>query len=314
MTKRTAHRMRRMAALALLVLAGSAGATEGGGSSYPLGVETQFSGLMFPEGTYHLMYLNHYEARRTTDNDGNPNPRVARFRADANAVSYRFQHIWKDVRWLGAKVESRFALAMPSVDLDFAIARPAPLAPLDRSGKHTGLADPLLVPLALGWHGQRFHQIASVELVAPWGDYDAARPVNTGRNYWQVAPTYSYTWFPNANWEHSAKFRWGFNTRNKATGYESGDELSAEWSAGYRPRQGLSFGLQGFSYVQTSDDVQNGLPVNGHGNRARAHSIGPYVFYQVTPKFAVTLKTQTEFHTRNRAEGTRLWLQMRLPL
>ena len=46
-------RGRRMALVATLALVGSeALATEGGGNSYPVGVETNYNGLMLPEGAH----------------------------------------------------------------------------------------------------------------------------------------------------------------------------------------------------------------------------------------------------------------------
>ena len=37
-------------------------ATEGGGSQYPLGVDTHFSGVMAPPGYHQFMYYSHYES------------------------------------------------------------------------------------------------------------------------------------------------------------------------------------------------------------------------------------------------------------
>jgi hypothetical protein len=200
------------------------------------------------------------------------------------------------------------------VDLSLAIARRPALGPLDRSGSHAGLADTAFVPLILGWRGQQFHQAAGVDTHLPLGDYDAARRVNTGRNYYQVAPFYAFTWLPGSGWEASGKLRYAFNSRNQATGYRSGDEASFEFSAGKRFSPALAAGLNGYLYRQTTDDVVNGRPANGNGNRGRVQALGPYLQYNWSPTVGLILKVQQEGGARNRPQGTRAWVQMRVPL
>jgi len=45
--------------------------------------------------------------------------------------------------------------------------------------------------------------MAGIEVIAPSGSYDRDRPVNAGRNAWQLAALYGVTWLPGA-WETSA--------------------------------------------------------------------------------------------------------------
>jgi hypothetical protein len=200
------------------------------------------------------------------------------------------------------------------VDLSLGIARPSALGPLDRSGQHAGLVDTAFVPVILGWRGERFHQTAGLDTHLPFGDYDAGRRVNTGRNHYQVAPFYAFTWFLAPGWEASGKLRYALNSENRATGYRSGEEATVEYSAGHRFSPALALGLNGYVYRQTSDDELNGAAVNGHGNRGRVQAIGPYVQISITPAVALIAKAQLEWGARNRPQGTRVWLQMRVPL
>src|SRR5438067_13531623 len=95
----------------------------------------------------------------------------------------------------GASVETRVVQPVADVDLSLGVARPpAAGGPLDRSGDHGGLADTAFVPFILAWRGERFHQSAGLDTHLPLGDYDTARRVNTGRNYYQAAPFYAFTW------------------------------------------------------------------------------------------------------------------------
>ena len=55
-------------------LPGVALATEGGGTSYPLGAENYMSGAMPPPGFYGQLFVNHYEADNLRGNDGSKLP------------------------------------------------------------------------------------------------------------------------------------------------------------------------------------------------------------------------------------------------
>jgi len=111
----------------------------------------------------------------------------------------------------------------------------------------------------------------------------------------------------------SAKVRYGMSTTNKETNYRSGDELTFEFGGNFRVDRSIQIGATGYAYVQTTDDKQNGAIVNGVGNRGRVFALGPSMAYIFTPKVALIAKVQFEFDARNRSEGTRVWLQMKLP-
>lgn len=297
----------------LAVVAVPVSATEGGGNSYPIGVETNFSGLMPPEGLHAFAYYTAYSADSSQGNNGSNNPQLAYFKLRSSAFVGRLSYVWPGVRVFGANLETRVAQALPSVDVSVGINRPGPLGPLDRSGKHSDLADTVFAPVILGWHSPTFHQMAGVETILPTGAYDAARTVNVGRNTMQTAPFYALTWFPSKGLDLSAKFRYAFNSKNSATNYQSGNEASVEFSTGYQPDAAWTFGLNGYMYQQTTDDTQNGARVNNTGNRGRVKAMGPYIGYSFTPKFSVMLKVQSEFDAVNRPQGTRLWLQTKIP-
>lgn len=297
----------------LMCFNGAVSATEGNGNSYPLGVETNMSGMMMPEGLTSLLYYTHYNASDVKGNDGKNNPNIARYHVKSDTVSLRLSYVWPGVKWLGANVETRAALALPTIDLTLDVARPAPLGPLDKGGTTTDLGDLSFAPVLLGWHGKTLHQIAGVETFLPTGAYDKNEPVNAGRNYYQVAPFYAATWFPTQAWEASAKLRYGINSKNQKTDYRSGDELTLEYSAGYRFTEALSAGINGYVYRQTTDDRLQGASVNGNGNRGSVNAVGPYAMYRFSKDFAVVAKLQEEFGAKNKSEGTRLWLQARLP-
>ena len=303
---------RKLCCTLLCALASGTGfATEGGGSAYPVGVETNFTGLMLPEGSHFLLYYQHYRADRMFANDGRENPRVSDFNSRADVMALRLSHVWRGVKLAGANVESRVVLPLLDVDLDLTAGG------ADRGGSRRGAGDLTLAPLFLGWHDGPLHRLAGLEFIAPTGSYDRDRPVNAGRNAWQAALLYGVTWLP-SSWETSARARFAVNSRNRATDYRSGNELSLEFSGGYRFAPGWSAGINGYVYRQTSDDRQRGSAVNGNGNRGAVNALGPYLawapapgFGLVAPSFGLVLKWQIESHAKNRPQGQRLWLQAR---
>lgn len=301
-------------ALALSCLSLSAQAVESNSSSYPVGVETNLSGIMFPEGATWLVYYSHYVAADSKDNSGKNNAALAHYNLRSDTVALRLSYVWPGVKWLGANVESRFALSVPTIELDLDIARPEAFGgPIDKGGTLTGLADLSVAPILFGWHNKTLHQTAGIETYIPSGTYDKNEPVNAGHNFYQAAPFYAVTWFPTDRLEASAKFRYAFNSPNHATDYHSGNEFSTEFSAGYRVVPDLTLGLQGYIYRQTTDDRLNDQAVNGDGNRGSVNALGPYIHYRFTKNFAVITKYQQEFDAKNRSEGSRLWVQAKMP-
>ena len=306
----------KLAIIAMLaMLSIDALATEGGGNSYPIGNDTNFNvGVMLPEGLNTFLFYQHYTASQLKDNNGNDNSRVSSFKLRVDAVAVRLSFVWPGVKFFGANIETRLIQAYSMTELTLDLARPAPLSPLNKGGNRSGFADTLFVPLILGWHSQTYHQMTGVETQLPTGAYDVNEPVNIGRNYYEIAPFYALTWFPTDKIDISAKFRYAFNTTYRATNYHSGDEAAVEFSTGYHITRALTVGINGYVYRQTTDDKQNGVSVNGNGNRGSVDALGPYFRYSFTPKIAMALKLQQEFDAHNRPQGTRVWAQVSLPL
>jgi len=300
---------------ALLVCAGAADATEGGGSSYPVGVELGYGDLL-PPGFYNLGYYSHADASSIHGESGR-DLGWTKFHVRADTLSYRAQYVWS-LTLAGAGVESALVLPFPSIDLERQIAPALP----DAGGSRTGLTDPLIIPARLAWAGTTVNQSVVLEIIAPLGAYDVGAKVNTGRNYWQFAPAYAATWRPLPQAVLAAKLRYGINTTNGATRYTSGNELTLEYSAGWKFTPELTLGVQGYFFRQTSDDLLDGEPTSaangklvgtGIGNRGSADSIGPFLGYRASPQFGLTAKLQQDFDVKNRPVFTRLWLQALLP-
>lgn len=93
-----------------------AGATELGGSSYPMGAENYLSAAMPPPGFYKMVYATRYTANKLKDGNGNTLP--IDFKVTATAIAPRF--VWvTDKIFLGGQVA--YGAVVPLVNLDISV-------------------------------------------------------------------------------------------------------------------------------------------------------------------------------------------------
>jgi len=288
-----------------LLNATAAHATEGGGSGYPVGVNTVQSGRLPPPGLTTFYYLSDYSANSTKDSSGHDKAGIHNFDLDVKALSIRVDYVYSDFTLFGAKVESRFALPLVKGDISFDVDTPR--GRVHRSEKQDGVGDLTVVPVILSWSTPRFHQLLGLDIVTPVGSYDKDRLFNPGRNTWSFGPWYAFTAYPIENLEISSKMVYFINKKNDATRYRSGNEFNADYNIGYNITKEWQVGVNGYYYKQTSDDVQFGETV-GDGNRGQVFAFGPAIKYQV-PGYGFAMKWQHEMKVENRSEGDRLWLQ-----
>ena len=300
------------AALLVLIVSNPAIATEGGGSSKALGVDTVLSGVMPPPGLRLTTFIGYYDADHTLDSSGNDRPGIADFNVHASAVTPRLQYVWSGVELWGANIETRIGFSV-FVDAHVSFDVQTPLGKIHRDSSSTGIGDMLIGPALLGWHSERFHQIAGVEFFLPTGKFDKTQIANTSRGYYAVGPTYLFTWFPTNAIEVSGSLIYLINGKNHDTDYRSGDEVSFDYGLGYALTSAWQTGANGYLYKQVTDDKQNGQVV-GDGNRGRVASMGPFVRYHPSPNWGITLKWQHEGLVENKTRGNRFFLQFALQL
>src|ERR1700754_1285590 len=99
-----------------MALSALASASEGGGSSYPLGAETYMAGAMPPPGMYGQVFVSHYEADSFRGNDGRKLPMDFDLRADCIAARF----IWvTEQQVLGGQLG--FHVIAPLVDVKVSV-------------------------------------------------------------------------------------------------------------------------------------------------------------------------------------------------
>ncbi|WP_238211281.1 transporter, partial [Pseudomonas sp. PAGU 2196] len=245
MNPKLANLLRLAACATLFGAANLSQATEGGGTSYPLGAENYMSGAMPPPGVYGQLFVNHYEADNLRGNDGSKLP--VDFRVRANAIVPRL--IWvSDYTVLGGSLALH--AIVPLVDLKVSVN--------GQSQHNRGLGDVIFGP-ALGFHhSDKFHSILAFDMIAPTGRYDKHDLANPGRNYWVFEPVYAMSYVDPAGLNLDTKVMYDFNRSNPDTDYRSGQEFHVDYAVGWGLGNGWVLGVGGYYYRQTTDDRQDG--------------------------------------------------------
>lgn len=287
------------AAIAGIVAATPSFATEGGGSSYPMGADNYLSAAVPPPGFYTVLFAERYSADALRDNSGNKVP--VNFKVTANVVAPRF--IWvTNKKVLGGDL--LHAAIVPLVNLDVNV---------NGAGQSkTGIGDILFTAFGLAYHhSPNLHSVAALDIVLPTGSYNVNDMANIGRNYWAIQPLYAVSYIDPKGWNADAKIMVDFNFRNKDTNYRSGQEFHVDYAVGYGIANNWVAGVGGYLYQQTTNDKVNGVTVPN--NKGRAFAFGPSIKYDNGKGFFLTAKYQMESNVRNRADGKAFWVKALMP-
>lgn len=288
-----------LAALALLSAASASFATEGGGSTYPIGAENHLAGAAPPPGVYVLEYVNHYRADRLNDDQGNAVP-VPGFKVRATAAATRIAWV-TDTPVMGGQLVAHAIVPLVRVNVSAG----------GQSSSRSGLGD-ISLGAGVAWHhSPQLHSVAAVDLVLPVGSYDVNRAVNIGRNYASLQPAYLVSWIDPNGLNADAKIALNLNRTNKDTGYRSGTEFNMDYALGWGLGNGWVVGVGGHLYQQLGDDKLNGQTLSG--TKGRSYAVGPNIKYDGGKGWFITAKLGQEFSVRSRTEGTSFWIKTTIP-
>lgn len=284
---------------ALLTAASASFATEGGGSTYPIGAENHLAGAAPPPGVYVLEYVNVYSADRVNDGQGQAVP-IPGFKVNAVAAATRIAWV-TNTPVMGGQLVAHAILPLVKVKVSAA----------GQSSSSSGLGDVSLGAGVAWHHSPQLHSVAALDIVLPVGRYDATRPVNVGRNYASIQPAYLVSWIDPNGLNADAKIGLSLNRTNNDTGYRSGNELNIDYALGWGLGNGWVLGVGGNIYQQLSEDKSHGQSVRD--SKGRAYSAGPNLKYDSGKGWFITAKLAREFSVRSRSEGTQFWIKTTIP-
>jgi len=287
-------------AVAIILMAAGAAASEGGGSVYPIGAETVMPGAM--PGSRQTMFVEFsefYQANALMDGTGHN--LVPGFHLRVGAVAVKIVHNW-GVHALGGEMVSSLALPVLYAHLD---------GPFGKASK-SGLSNPDVGVVAVAYHKGAWHWFYGVDAYLPGLQYKQGDLLNIGQHNFATAPVGAVTYLPHlGQTELSSKFQYIVNFTNPATEYRSGHEFVWEFSGLRKITKQLALGANGDYYQQTSDDLQNGNQLNG--SRARSVNIGPQIEYHAR-RGVFILKYQKEVLAQNKTCGSGFWFEFGVPL
>lgn len=324
-----------------MLVAAPANATENSQVRALLGAPSyELTTPQFP-GLYGQIWYQHYSADKLRDNNGDdalpsfsqPTPAgpalvTPKLKISADVVVPRFTYVTEQIVADGrlgfsaalpmvkqrttAGADVSFAPGTPAVVMDAVNAQLAAQAAAN-SGEESGLADAELAAF-VDWAQDESRFVAGLAVVAPTGDYEAGRVVNTGAgNFWTVRPLIVASRVWENGLELGMRATYSFNMKNKDTDVRSGQYLHADWAAMYRATDAWRLGLQGYVLTQTTKD--EGPGVEEHGNKVRTLAAGPVVGYLAeSGTWGVDFKVMQEFSVRNRPEGQVYWLRLNVRL
>ncbi|MBS7561548.1 transporter [Pseudomonas sp. RC4D1] len=303
----TSSRLRALALTSSLLLTAHAPwlqASEGGVSSWPMGIELYGMGILPPPGTYAQVFVGNYLADSLRDDAGR---RTARIDLRVTSVVPRF--VWvTEQQVLGAQLGFHALLPLNDIRLNI------------QNGPHDhkrGIGDAHLGPVLGFHHSDKFHSALGVDFVLPsGGEYDKNDLINLGNHYYTVQAVYAMTYTDPQGFNADVRLMHDYNFENRATHYQSGRELHADYSLGWGVGNGWVIGVGGHAYQQISDDKCNVTDCAaaaqvqaGDGHRGRSFSIGPAVQFSSKQGWSLSAKWQDESAVRNRAEGQTYWLK-----
>ena len=295
-----------------LLLAGSTSlvqATEGGVSSWPMGIEIYGMGVLPPPGTYGQLFVGNYMADTLRDNAGD---KVADIDLRVTTLVPRF--VWvTEQQVLGGNLGFHALLPLNDIRLNI------------KDGPHEhkrGLGDAHLGPVIGFHHSDKFHTAMGVDFVVPTGgEYDKNDLVNLGTNYYTVQAVYAMTYMDPAGFNADVRLMYDYNFENQDTHYQSGRELHADYTLGWGLGNGWVLGIGGHAYKQVSDDQCSAAHCAAaaavdaaDGNRGSSFSVGPAIQYASKDGWFLSAKWQDESGVRNRADGQTYWLKFTIPL
>lgn len=171
------------------------------------------------------------------------------------------------------------------------------------------LGDIIVTPVSLYGVASDFDYQFQFSVWTPSGRFRPGSPDNRGTGFWSVIWSAGLIWYPGGDrqdWSVSGVARLEHNLQQAGTGITPGDNLDLDWGIGKVMRLGpyrFDAGVSGFATWQVTAQA-------GGASMGRYHyyGAGPEISAVIADGWAVRLRTQWEFATRNAVQGNNIWL------
>lgn len=340
-----------LAGAVAMALATGAHAAENRAQRYSAGLGGSDMTNMLAPGWYGQAAMIHYHAKQLKGNDGNDAVQrgvqtvpgvgavpytapITHFRADAYVLLPRATYV-STQKILGGHVG--FTAMLPLVFRQTSITGSASVSPsvpsgaaalivggvnqtiARQSGEKLGVGDLEMAPLVNWEIGDHQTVTLTPTVVFPTGEYDAAKPVNSGfGRYYTFRPSVQYG-FIGDGWDVGARAVFSANTRNKDTQYRSGNMFNLDFALMKFVSEDVRLGVQGYVVQQLTDDTSDNATTQAtlnaiDGSKMRVYALGPaWAWIKNGGEMLVEGKILKEFGARNRSEGTTYMLTVSKP-
>lgn len=307
--------LRALVLLALMFATawGVAGATEKGGSVWPVGAESYATAAGVPQRgqTLFYEYTCIYEANELDDAKGH-NSGVPDFKVRVVAVAGKLSHNW-GLKFLGGDVASYFAL--PTVYEQVSVA--------GEKNTKNDISNIDLVPITILHHKGMVHWYYEFQVETLGSGYVKGAELNVGQHNVAFTPAAAITLTPHRGTQNiMSRFDYVINDADHATHYRSGNEFFWQFGAQQEiPGHKSSIGVSGYFYQQVTADSQFGAAVvstNADGTKSlgykgRTLNLGPQVTLPWGKHGAIVMKWDHDMLVQNRARGNGFWFQFGIP-
>ena len=183
--------------------------------------------------------------------------------------------------------------------------------PGETASSDFALGDIIATPVSLYGIAPDFDYQFQLSVWTPSGRFTPGSPANRGSGFWSLIYSAGLAWYPGGDrqdWSVSAVARLEQNFQQPGTGITPGDNLDLDWGVGKVLRLGpykFDAGVSGFATWQVT--TQAGGPSVG---RYHYYGAGPEISAVIADGWAVRLRTQWEFATRNAVQGNNIWIMV----
>jgi hypothetical protein len=180
------------------------------------------------------------------------------------------------------------------------------------SNSDSGLGDLEVSPI-LRWSTDATQTLFIATVVAPTGDYDAARAANpSAGKFWTFRPAVQFSYIGNG-WDFGGRAAYSINTVNTETHYKSGNYLNLDATLMKSLSDSFRVGAAGYAVVQTTRDTRSEDPTDPIivarqavtlDKKGHVYGIGPeFAYIHGAGDYLLDGRIMKEFGASDRPEG-----------